>query len=87
MQAIDKIVIRARLLMPTIDRLSLFMDLEYIHNTIGLELNDLLNTDNSNFIHDIVGITNNINRLTGRLENCFVPRYSKNYPKEEKTGY
>lgn len=59
------------------DRFSLIMDLQVVHNTIGLRLDDLLNADNFNFAHDIIGIQNNMNRETKELENCFLPRYKR----------
>ena len=59
------------------DRLSLIMDLEAAHNEIGLKLNDLLNADEANFAHDIIGIQRNIDRRTKTIVNCFLPRFSK----------
>lgn len=59
------------------DRLSLIMDLQNVHEKVGLRLDELLNADEFNFLHDIVGIQNNMNRETCELENCFSPRYSK----------
>lgn len=59
------------------DRLSLIMDIEHTHDEVTLKLEELLNADEMNFTHDIVGIQNNMNRKTGKLENCFLPRYSK----------
>lgn len=54
------------------------MDISACHlNGCELRLNELLNADNSNFAHDIFGIRANINRKTGKLENCFLPRYAK----------
>lgn len=60
------------------DRLSLAMDIESIHKDSELRLNDLLHADDLNFTHDIMGIQNNTNRETGRLENFFLPRFAKN---------
>ena len=55
----------------------LMMDIEAVHcNGNPLRLDALLSADEFNFSHDIVGIRNNLNRETGKLENCFVPRYS-----------
>ncbi len=62
----------------------LMMDLEVVHGNYGLDLcrlyDDLVDEDEKHLIdcqHDIIGIHNNLNRCTGILENCFVPRYSK----------
>ena len=58
------------------DRMSLTMDLEATNEEFNLRLQELLNADDSNFAHDIVGIQNNINRETKKMGNMFVPRYS-----------
>ena len=58
------------------DRISLIMDLEVAHKQFNLKLENLLNADNFNFAHDIIGIQNNINRQTKQIENCFLPRFS-----------
>ena len=58
------------------DRLSLIMDLEVAHEQFNLKLEKLLDADNFNFAHDIMGIQININRQTKEIENCFVPRFS-----------
>lgn len=41
-----------------------------------LRLADLLAADDFNFAHDIFGIDRHINHENGRLDNCFVPRFS-----------
>lgn len=58
------------------DRLSLFMDIEATHNTIGLDLTCLLIADTANFTHDINGIYKHLNRETKELEDGFVPRFA-----------
>jgi len=57
------------------DTLILFIDLEYIHETIGLRLKDLLDAGRFDFRHDLFGIQQNFNRQTKQLENCFLPRF------------
>lgn len=53
------------------------MDLEATHcNGNELNLERLLKADDFNFAHDVFGIANHLNRQTGQLENCFVPRFS-----------
>lgn len=59
------------------DRLSLIMDIEAVHAEIGLRLTELLNADDANFAHDIVGIQQNVDRVNKMLTNCFLPRYAK----------
>jgi hypothetical protein len=77
---IDKIVDKAinKFSKGLFKRLELEMDLTACHsNGNPLRLQDLLDSDDYNFTHDIFGITDNINRKTGELENFFVPRFSK----------
>lgn len=59
------------------DRISLMMDIEAVHAEIGLKLDELLNADDENFTHDIVGIQNNLDRESKKLQNFFFPRYAK----------
>ena len=52
------------------------MDIAAVHIVNPLRLEELLNADDFNFFHDVVGIRDNLNRRTGKLENCFIPRFS-----------
>ena len=61
------------------DRMSLIMDIENVHNEIGLKLAEWLNADDLNFAHDIVGIQQNVDRVNKKLTNHFLPRYAKGY--------
>ena len=61
----------------TFDRLSLIMDIEATHNEVGLKLSELLNADDENFTHDVVGIQKNLDRTTKTMQNFFLPRYAK----------
>lgn len=57
----------------------LTMDVTACHaNGCPLKLRDLLGADDLDFVHDVFGIRNHINRSTGQLENCFLPRYASN---------
>lgn len=58
------------------DRLSLMMDLDVANKQFNLRLTELLEADNFNFTHDILGIQNNIDRKTKTFINCFVPRFA-----------
>jgi len=60
------------------DRMSLHMDLVACH-TCGCPLDwDKLKTGRmGDVIHDVAGITLHINRETGRLGDCFHPRFAK----------
>jgi len=60
------------------DILSLSMDISATHlNGCPLKLEELLAADDFNFFHDIYGIHNNLDRKTGQLKNCFLPRFAK----------
>lgn len=53
------------------------MDITATHaNGCPLRLRDLLDADDFNFAHDVFGIERHLNRETGALENCFLPRYA-----------
>ncbi len=53
------------------------MDLDACHsNGCPLKLGELLQADDFNFAHDVFGICQHINRNTGKLQDCFLPRYS-----------
>jgi hypothetical protein len=53
------------------------MDLTATHmNGCPLRLAELLNAPMFDFSHDVFGIRRHLNRETGKLENCFVPRFA-----------
>lgn len=59
------------------DRLSTMMDVSATHaNGNPLRLADLLAANDFNFFHDIYGIARHLDRETGKLMNCFSPRFS-----------
>jgi len=58
-------------------RLDLLMDLQVAHNTCPLDIAGLVNAKDPDFLHDVYGIINNLNRETGELENCFRPRFAR----------
>jgi hypothetical protein len=60
------------------ERFSLLMDIENADKAFNLRLEELLNADNFNFAHDIVGIVNNIDRRNPTDFNLFVPRFAGN---------
>jgi|GEM_PF-649351 len=62
---------------PPRDQQDVVMDITAVHHQCPLKLEQLLHTDDFNFIHDVAGIEYHLNRETGKLENCFVPRYAK----------
>ena len=53
------------------------MDIAATHaNGCALRLSDLLAASDFDFAHDIFGIVRHLNRATGQLGGCFVPRYA-----------
>lgn len=60
------------------DKQSLTMDImaaDGVNGNPKLDLNGLLNTAKDfDLVHDVVGISNNMNRETGAIENCFLAR-------------
>ena len=73
---IHKIAKRTIKLIPQLRLLDIEMDISAGHLEKSLDLNKLLDFPDLDFTHDIVGISNNINRTTGILDNCFLPRCS-----------
>lgn len=75
---ISRIVGRAYLQYFTSDPTGFEMDLTAIHqNDCLLDFEKLFRANDSDFVHDVCGIQNHINRKTGKLENCFLPRCAK----------
>lgn len=53
------------------------MDITAAHlNGNRLDLDRLLAADDFNFMHDVFGIRRHLDRETGKLLNCFSPRFS-----------
>lgn len=48
-----------------------------IANGCPLKLSELLAADDFNFMHDVAGVRRHLNRTTGLLEDCFLPRFAK----------
>lgn len=60
------------------DRITAEMDITACHASgCPLDLAALLKADDYNFAHDVFGIRKDLNRDTGELINCFLPRFSK----------
>lgn len=82
---VDKIADRAGALLSNQDmspsvypRLDMLVDLTACNaNGCPLDFQKLLDFPDFDFIHDIFGIRNNLNRSTGKLEDCFVPRCAR----------
>lgn len=73
---INKIVDRAeRVALQPFDRCEAQMDLSAcIANGCPLKLQELLDADDFDFSHDFWGISRHIDRTTGKLKDCFLPR-------------
>lgn len=53
------------------------MDITAVHvNDCRLRLADLLSAERFDFSHDVFGIRRHLNRSTGKLEDCFSPRFT-----------
>ena len=78
---INKIVERATLLDTNniwSDDLNCMMDITATHNSgCPLDLQALLDFDDYQFMHDVFGIARHLNRKTGQLGNCFLPRSAR----------
>ena len=63
-----------------VDKLSLLMDIESADKKFSLRLDEWLEADNFNFLHDIVGIQRNIYRSAFPATDFgfFVPRFASN---------
>ena len=57
-----------------VNPLEMQMDISAAHIHCKLDLDKFLALEHSDFIHDVCGIRSNMDRETGKLENCFVPR-------------
>lgn len=75
---ISLITTRAKEELNITDPISLFMDLDTTNsNGTPLDFKKLLGFDKANFEHDIYGIMACIDRETGQLTRCFLPRCAK----------
>lgn len=75
---IEQIATRVVEIDPHTDKIDVMMDVSACHaNGCRLKLQALLDADNFNFLHDINGIYDNLDRTTGQLMNCFLPRFAE----------
>lgn len=59
------------------DRSGATMDLIACHNHgCKLDLQALVDADDFDFSHDVYGINRHLNRKTGELTDCFLPRFA-----------
>lgn len=80
-ELINHIIDRAEKLDPSIDRMEMSMDLSACHaNGCPMDFQKLLDAPNFDFAHDLAGINRHIDRTTGELMDCFIPRCAKPQP-------
>lgn len=61
----------------TYDPLAAIMDVTACHaNGCPLDLQALLDSEPYDFVHDVFGIRAHIDRDTGRMGGCFLPRFA-----------
>lgn len=74
---IGEIVDRAERLGLVADRMTSVMDITATHlNGCSLKLVDMLQGADLDFAHDFAGIARHVDRDTGQLTDCFVPRFA-----------
>jgi hypothetical protein len=77
-RTISKITNRALKMFPHLDAMTFNMDLTACHaNGCPLDLEKLLNAPDADFGHDVLGIARHIDRETGVLGDCFLPRCTR----------
>lgn len=75
---IGKIADRAVAINPNYDKTTVVMDLLVLYeNGVEMRWEEFLNAPVFDFMHDINGINQHLNRNTYKLEHCFWPRYAK----------
>ena len=55
---------------------TIMMDVSAAHIKCPLDLKGLLGAEDIDFIHDVAGISRHIDRGTGELKDCFLPRFA-----------
>lgn len=86
MELIDQILNRAERMghLKKPNRINSEMDIAACHlNGTPLRLADWLAADDFNFVHDLYGIDFHMDRSTGRLTGCFVPRFGRVAPESQ----
>jgi len=77
-EKVDKVVDRiVREGLSYSDRVTMEMDIVCAAKETGMDLDLLLKFDKFNFVHDIAGIRNCINRKTAKIERGFLPRCAR----------
>lgn len=61
-------------------RVSLMMDMlaaDGVNGNPPIDLDALAQADDFNFIHDVAGVCRHLDRTTGKLTDCFIPRFAR----------
>lgn len=58
------------------DRVTRIMDIDNADKQFSLRLDDFLNADDLNFVHDFCGIQNHMDREQCKCVDLFVPRFA-----------
>jgi len=59
------------------DRIKLIVNLAMAHRHMPLDLFMLLSAPDTDFVHDVWGILRHIDKETGAMRDCFVPRTAR----------
>ena len=62
---------------------SVLLDIDIAFQKYHMDLIAWLEADNVNFIHDFVGIRNNVNRVTKTIDGHFIPRFATFPPDDD----
>lgn len=80
-EAVDRIVTRAVALYRrgriTRERADIMIDISVVHHKLPLRLLEMAEAPDFDLIHDISGINRHLDRKTGELRDCFVPRFAR----------
>jgi len=61
-----------------LDYMTSIMDLQACHtHGCALDLDRMKEAKTGDLLHDVCGINNHLDRETGELTNCFLPRFAK----------
>ena len=66
--------------------IDVMMDLAAVSAHTPLDLAGLLEADDFEFAHDVGGIRRHLDRSTGELTGCFVPRHARRETVTERIG-
>ena len=77
-QFIGCIIARLKGSKVTLDWFDVRMDLTACHNNgCPLDFQRMLDAPDLDLLHDIIGINKHISRASGKLLDCFLPRFAK----------